>query len=527
MGTRDVVVAKSDLLKDGDMKKVTVGEQDILLCKVNGKFYAIAHNCPHYGAPLSEGVLHDHRVVCPWHHAAFDITSGDLLEPPALDGLVSFPVHVDAFSVKVTLPDEVVNNRSAEMVSHEPDTDDRTFVIVGAGAAGNAAAQTLREDGFKGRIVMISYEDRVPYDRPNLSKEYLQGEAEEEWMPLRPRSFYEDHGIELMTPKRVTKLEVFGRKIAFDDGDTMEFDRALLATGGKPRRLDVPNMSLGNIFTLRSFDDCDAIIAAAETASKVVVVGASFIGMETAFSLSRHDLEVTVVAPEKVPFENVFGPDIGDMFRSLHEEMGVKFRLGVSVERFEGTDMVEAVILEGGDRIEADLVIVGIGVVPVTEYIEGLELGPDGSIKVDEHMQAADNIYAAGDIARFTDWRTGAENRIEHWRTAEQQGRYAAHNMAGKHVEYRSVPFFWTAQAGLHFRYVGHAKEWDNILIDGDIGERDFIAYYVKDNTVLAAGGHGRDQQMDIIEELFRTAKMPDAKTLEDGSFDLSKFLNG
>jgi NADPH-dependent 2,4-dienoyl-CoA reductase/sulfur reductase-like enzyme len=346
-------------------------------------------------------------------------------------------------------------------------------------------------------------------------------------MPLRPKSFYEDHGIELMTPIRVTKLDVFNRKITFDDGNTLEFDRALLATGGRPRRLDIPNMNLKNIFTLRSFDDCDAIIAAAEKASKVVVIGASFIGMETAFSLSRRDLGVTVMAPEKVPFENVFGPEVGKMFRSLHEEMGVNFRLGVSVERFEGTDTVEAVILKGGDRIETDLVIVGIGVVPATEYIEGLELGPDGSVKVDEHMQAADNIYAAGDIARFTDWRTGTENRIEHWRTAEQQGRYAAHNMAGKHVEYRSVPFFWTAQAGLHFRYVGHAREWDDVLIDGDIAQREFIVYYVKGNTVLAAGGHARDQQMDIVEELIRTDKMPDAKTLQDEAFDLNKFLKG
>ncbi|MGH7792603.1 MAG: NAD(P)/FAD-dependent oxidoreductase, partial [Thermodesulfobacteriota bacterium] len=360
---------------------------------------------------------------------------------------------------------------------------------------------------------------------PNLSKEYLQGKAEDEWMPLRSEEFYNDYGIELMRQKKVTHVDTSSKTISLDSGETLKYDKLLVATGGKARMLNVPGAELKNVFTLRSYDDSDEIIKASENASRVTVVGASFIGMETAFSLTERKLPVTVIAPDSVPFNRVFGKEIGKMFQKQQEEHGVTFKLGAAVAKFEGDGKVEAVMLENGERTEADLVVVGVGVKPATDFLKGIDLESDGSIKVNKYFCAAQDLYAAGDIARFPDWRTGEHIRIEHWRTAEQQGRIAAHNMVGKETPYSSVPFFWTTQAGLNFRYVGHVKDWDNLIIKGDVSSKEFIAFYVKNNQILAAAGNERDKEMAAIEELMRLKKMPTPEALQDNSVDLLELI--
>jgi NADPH-dependent 2,4-dienoyl-CoA reductase/sulfur reductase-like enzyme len=373
---------------------------------------------------------------------------------------------------------------------------------------------------------MISEEEDLPYDRPNLDKDYLQGEAKDEWMPLRSEKFFQNRGIELMLGKRVTKVDASAKTISFEKGEDLAFDKLLLATGSTPRKLGVPGETLANVFTLRSYADSRAIIKACEKASRAVIVGASFIGLEAAASLRKRGLQVTVVAPEVVPFERIFGPEIGNMLRRLHEENGVGFHLGTAVEKFEGIDAVNAVVLKSGVRIEAEIVLIGIGVKPNTDFVQGVSRESDGSIKTDAYFRAAEDIYAAGDIARFRDWRFGENIRIEHWRTAEQQGRDAALNMAGKSTPNMNVPFFWTKQGNLSIRYVGHAQGWDEIIFDGDVSARDFIALYIRNNEVHAAAGCKRDKQMAAILELMRLKQMPAAAEIRGNSIDFVELLS-
>lgn len=527
MKFKDIVAANINDLNEGEMKAFDIAEdQKVLLVKINGKFHAMGGLCPHYGAPLHEGILSGDRIVCPWHHAAYDARSGDLKEPPSLDALAHYEARVDGENVIVRVPEPFEGSRAPHMTKSDPEADKRTFVIIGTGAAGNAAAQTLREDGFKGRIVMITHENRLPYDRPQLSKEYMEGKSDEGAVQLRPEDFYRDCDIELMFQKKVTRVDVGKKMISFENGERMSYDKALIASGGTPRRLDIPGAELGNVFTLRSFDDADKIFQASEKADNILIVGSSFIAMETANAFRERKRPVTVVTREAVPFESALGPELGKMFRDLHERNGVDFKFQAELDRFEGERDVQAVVLKSGDRIKADMVVLGVGVTPATDFLRdsGL-LMPDGSIRVDDHFRAGPDIFAAGDVATFPEWRTGEEVRIEHWRTSEQQGFVAGHNMAGVDTPYRSVPFFWTNQVGLYFRYVGHARKWDEIIFHGDPADLDFIAFYAKNNRVYAAAANNREKEMDAIEELMRLGKMPSPERLRAKSTNLVNLL--
>ena len=486
------------------MKELSVGETRILLARVGDRFHAVSATCTHYGGPLAEGTLCGTRVMCPWHHAVFNVVNGNMEEPPALDALTCYDVRVEGERVLVNVPDDAPERRTPAMVRRDPNADTRQFVIIGAGAAGYAAAQTLREEGFRGNVVMITREDRAPYDRPNLSKDYLNGHAEAEWMPLRSNEFFTDHDIQLLLNQEVTRVDAHSRTITFAGGETMEYDALLVATGGAPVRLNIPGSDLKNVCLLRSFADTDSIIETASGSRRVVVVGASFIGMEAAYSLRERGLEVTVVAPSREPFETTLGAEVGALFRRAHESHGVRFKLGAIVYRFEGSHNVEAVTLDNGEHLEADMVVVGAGVRPVTHFIEGVELDEAGGVVVDSRLRAADGIYAAGDVASFIDSRTGERVRIEHWRTAQQQGRTAARNMLGREVEFDAVPFFWTQQFDLGLLYVGHAKSWDEIIYQGELSSHDFLAFYVKNERVLAVVGMNRDREMAAIEESMR-----------------------
>lgn len=511
---QEFTIATTDDLKEGEMKQISAGGIEVLLANVKGEYHAVTAHCTHYGAPLVDGALCGDRLICPWHHASFNIKTGDLLDPPALDALQHFELRIDGKNIILLLPESVSDRRIPPMVKPQPEVDNRIFAILGGGAAGYAAAQTLREDGFKGRIVMITQENRFPYDRPNLSKDYLQGNAQPEWMPLRTDSFFQENGIEVLMEKVVQNVDHENKTIRFDNGERISYDSLLIASGGKPRKLQIPNADLKNIFVLRSFYQADEIIKAAEHAKRAVVIGASFIGMETAASLTQRGLSVTVIAPDKVPFEKVLGSEIGEFFRHLHEKNNVKFRLGANVSAFEGNSKVSAVLLENGDRIEADLVLVGIGVSPATGFLDGIKKEKDGGIVVDEHLCIANDLYAAGDITHTPSAQTGELVRIEHWRYALQQGRIAAHNMAGKKTRFDSVPFFWTQQFGISLRYVGHAKGWDKIMYDGNVAEGKFVAYYIKDGKIKAAAGVKRDYEMDLLNELMRLNKLPEVEKL-------------
>jgi apoptosis-inducing factor 3 len=507
----------------GEMKSVSIGEdKEILIVNLNDELYAVGAHCTHYGAPLAKGILNGNTIICPWHHACFNAKNGDLKEPPALDSLPGFEVIIENDRVIVKVPEELPSNKTPKMEKKNDDAEEN-YVIIGGGAAGYAAAQAMREANYQGKITIITQENRTPYDRPNLSKDYLQGAAQDEWMPLRSDDFYKDYGIEFMFDMKVEEVKIKEKKISFEKGEDLSYNKLLIASGGTPKQLDIPGSNLKNIFYLRSFSSSDNIIEAAKNSKQTVVIGSSFIAMESAFSLRERDIAVTVVSPDSVPFEKSLGKEIGELLKKEHQETGVKFNLKSNIKCFEGKDKIEAVILESGEKIKADFVVIGIGVSPATDFIKGVEKTSDGGIKVDKSFWTAADIYAAGDIAVFPYWLTEEDIRIEHWRTALQQGRIAGSSMAGKNTEFDDVPFFWTQQAGLSIRYAGHAKNWDEIIYYGEVSSKEFIAFYIQDKKVIAAAGNNKDTEMAAIHILMKLGKMPSAEELKSKNVDFIK----
>jgi apoptosis-inducing factor 3 len=480
-------------LPDRGMHPVEVEGAKILLYREGDVVHAVGGTCGHAGGPLAEGVQDRGRVICPWHKATFCLRTGNLLEPPAVDDLPSYQARVQGGLVQIMLP-------AIEPKREPARSDDRVFAIIGAGAAGALAAQTLRQQGFGGRIVMLDRENRVPYDRTLLSKYHLSGEPGAEKTPLQSQAFYQQNAIERRTAA-VTRLDAMERIIHCADGTALNYDAALLATGAAPSLPPLPGAHLANVFLLRSLRDADAILAQAERSDRVVVLGASFIGMEVAASLRERGLAVTVVGKESAPFEKQLGAQVGDAFVALHKTRGVIFRLGRKIRALEGEQAVRSVVLDNGERLPADLVVVGFGVKPVTDYVRGIELSEDGGVPVDAKLRAADGLYAAGDIARFP--YRGQPIRVEHWRVAEQQGCIAALNMLGQAKAFDAVPVFWTIQYMKRLDYIGHASTWDDIVIHGDLKKPELLAYYVKDGRVVAAAGLDRDKDMAALIPLF------------------------
>ncbi len=490
MGYKEFNAGNVNQISNGQMKAVNIDDENkILITKVNDKIFAIGESCTHYGAPLENGVLFEDRIICPRHHACFNAKDGNLIEPPALNSLPNYEVKIKNDEIYIMLPEVIEGSRIPSM-SKRDKGNLVSNVIIGGGAAGNSAAQAMREAGFTGEITMITEENRLPYDRPNLSKDYLSGEAEEEWMPLRTKEFYEEYDINILYQEKVTGINKTKKVVILENEDEISYDKLLIATGGTPIKLNIPGSNLSNIFYLRSHDDSDDIIEAANNESKIVIVGASFIALEAASSLQKRlNADITVIGIEEVPFKNVFGKEIGTMIKTAHEKNGIKFKLNNSAIEFEGKTKVEKVLLSNNERLDADIVLVGIGVKPATSFLTDFDLGKNGSIDVNNYFEAGENIYAAGDIVNFHNSITNTQMRIEHFRTAEQQGRIAGFNMAGVKTEFKSIPFFWTAQAGIALRYVGHAEKWSEIITWGDIQSQNFISFYFQDDLLLAAAG--------------------------------------
>ena len=467
--------------------KVTghVGGEPALLIRQAGELFAIGAKCTHYGGPLADGLAVGDTIRCPWHHACFSLRTGEVLHPPALDGLKCW--KVDERDGRVFVRDPLPAKEPPKPAS--PGLPE-SVVIVGGGAAGNAAAMTLRQEGYQGPITMISADAFRPYDRPNLSKDYLAGTAKAAWLPLRSQKFYANRAIDLQLESRVTALDAARRIVTLADGREIGYGALLLATGAEPNRLAVPGADLPHVRMLRSLADCDALIASAGAAKRCVIVGAGFIGLEAAASLRKRGLDVHVVAPEERPMQHVLGPELADMMRQIHESHGVVFHLGTSVAKI-GPDHVT---LKTGTELAADLVLVGIGVRPELALAEQAGLATDRGIAVDAFLRTSDpHIHAAGDIARWPDARTGERIRVEHWVVAERQGVVAARNMLGQRRTFDAVPFFWTQHYNTSINYVGHAETWDRIGIDGDPGKRDCIATYWRSGKRLAVVTVGRD----------------------------------
>ena len=505
-------VASAGDLADGQMINVSVAGKDTLLARVDGRFYATEATCPHWGGPLPEGLLSGPRLLCPWHKATFDVRDGTLVEPPSLDPIVRFAVRVEGDDVYV---ERLETEPTAQVEGTvQGDDDERLFVIVGGGAAAAAAAEKLRHEGYSGRVLMVSPERRTPYDRPNLSKDYLSGDLDAEWLPLRDEAFYVERGIERRLA-RVEALDVGGRELQLSDGTSLTADGILIASGARPRRLEVPGADLRGIHTLRTPEDADALIAAAGRTRRVVVVGSSFIGMEVAASLVRRGLDVTVTGPDAVPLASALGTTIGAMIREYHEQNGTSFELGSGVARFVGDGAVTDVELENGALLEASLVVVGVGVRPVTEFMRGVQVDDDGGLPVDERLRLSEGVWAAGDVARYRDAHTGREQRIEHWRLAEQHGRAAAADMAGRGAPFTEVPFFWTEHFDLSLGHAGLLHPGADAVVYGDLAGRDFTALYAEDDELLAACGT-QPNELAAFMELMRGDALPGLSELED-----------
>ena len=490
-------VARLDDIPDGGMQPVEIDGIKIVLIRLDGAVHALAGECPHAGAPLHEGAVCNGRLVCPWHSGTFQITDGALVEPPPMQPLTRYAVRVADGQVLVDpagLPAPVPARRDS--------AERRTAVLVGDGAAAAMAATSLREFGFRGRLLMIGPHAEEPIDRTLLSKQAMAGQSKLDELSLWDAAQRERLDVERVVAE-VTALDASAKRLECSDGTKMGYDLALVATGGRPRRLELPGSHLRGVFTLRHRADVAAILGVTGDDASAVVIGTSFIGMEAAGALTQKGLKVTVVGPEELPFAKQFGPELAAALRRLHERKGVEFRLGTSVTRIEGDDAARAVLLRSGERLATGIVLMGVGVQPVTEFVANVSKAEDGGILVDRHLRAADGLYAAGDVAAFPG-PDGNRLRIEHWRVAEQQGRTAARNMLGQDEPFARVPFFWTAQHDVVVDYVGHAAEWDEIVIDGDIGSFNFLAFYVKDGIVAAVATAGRDRETALLSELMR-----------------------
>jgi 3-phenylpropionate/trans-cinnamate dioxygenase ferredoxin reductase subunit len=482
-----------DLVQDGvSASEVAEGSmllghaqgEAVLIARSQGTLYAIGATCTHYGGPLGEGVLSGDRVRCPWHHAQFCLKDGKS-RAPALNPVACWKLEEREGRVRVTGKAEAVAPPAP------PRKGPSSVVIVGAGSAGNAAAETLRDRGYTGPITLVGAEDSVPVDRPNLSKDYLAGNAQEEWIPLRGKEFYAEKNIDALFGARVEKIDPRARIVTLGGGRKLTYGALLLATGAEPNRLQVPGANLPHVYTLRSLADSRAIIVRATSAKRAVVVGASFIGLEVSASLRTRGLEVHVVAPDTVPFERVLGRELGSFVRKLHEEHGVVFHLGETPAAITPGE----VTLKGGAKIPADLVVAGVGVRPTLGLAEEAGLAVDRGISVDDRLRtSAEGIYAAGDVARFPDPRSGHKVRIEHWVVAERQGEAAARNMLGEDQPYRDVPFFWTNHYDLGISYVGHVEKFDAVEIAGSLERRDAIVAYREGGPIRAVATIGRDK---------------------------------
>jgi NADPH-dependent 2,4-dienoyl-CoA reductase/sulfur reductase-like enzyme/nitrite reductase/ring-hydroxylating ferredoxin subunit len=516
-------VARIEDLKDGIPISVTVDETDIFLVRLEGKIYAVAGECPHYGAPLCEGLLSGKELTCPWHHARFDITTGKLKAAPALDGLRRFQSMVEKGDVYIgqsEAPSPLGKSGTAG-------GDSRTVAILGAGAAGNAAAETLRREGFSGEIILITAENRVPYDRPTLSKDFLSGEAPAEWLPLRDEEFYKGLDIELMMGRRVEHLKPEDRTLIFTDGDDVRFDQLLLATGGTPRNLSVPGGDLPNVFLLRTMDDAESIRKAAEKAEKAVILGAGFIGLEAAASLRERDLKVELAARDKIPMQKIFGDRIGQWFQQMHEKKGVRFHLGVTLDWIEKKGGGLRVYLSDRSSIETDLLICGMGIDPAVDYLKGTNLIHNGAIPVDGCLQTKiPGIFAAGDIAVIPDRRTGEMQRIEHWVVAERQGQHAARAMLGSQVPYGEIPFFWTRQYGHSIKYIGYASSFDQVAFRGDVEDESFFTGYFQEGKLKAAASLEGGNEFIALGQLLEAGIPPSLEVFEDPESSFIETLN-
>lgn len=496
-------VSLADLPENAPVLGHARGEA-VVLVRTGSTVRAVGATCTHYGGPLAEGLVVGATLRCPWHHARFDLRTGEAQGAPALTPIACFEVQRRGDLV-------VVGSRQPRPQPALPPTSPASVVIVGAGAAGAAAAERLRHLGCRGSITLVGDEPPGPVDRPNLSKDYLAGTAQEAWLPLRPPEYYDEIGVDLRVGDAAAGLDPARRTVVLESGQVISYDALLLSTGAEPVRLAIDGAKQAQVFTLRTLADSRGIIAAAGGARRAVIVGSSFIGLETAAALRARGLEVDVVSRDRLPLGRILGEDLGRFVQELHEAHGVRFHLATSPRAIRP----EGVELEDGRVLAADLVVLGVGVRPRTGLAEKAGLRVANGIVVDTFLRtSAAGIWAAGDCARYPEPRLGKPVRIEHWVVAERQGQAVARDMLGLGEPFRDVPFFWSRHYDVTLAYVGHADPWDSIELKGSLAERDAAVVYRQAGRVLAVVTVGRDRQSLAIEAALEADDDAEVETL-------------
>ncbi|XP_002798330.1 apoptosis-inducing factor 3 isoform X1 [Macaca nemestrina] len=501
-------------LENGQMREVELGWGKVLLVKDNGEFHALGHKCPHYGAPLVKGVLSRGRVRCPWHGACFNISTGDLEDFPGLDSLHKFQVKIEKEKVYVRASKQALQLQRrtkvmAKCISPSAGYSSSTNVlIVGAGAAGLVCAETLRQEGFSDRIVLCTLDRHLPYDRPKLSKSL---DTQPEQLALRPKEFFRAYGIEVLTEAQVVTVDVRNKKVVFKDGFKLEYSKLLLAPGSSPRTLSCKGKEMENVFTIRTPEDANRVVRLAR-GRNVVIVGAGFLGMEVAAYLTEKAHSVSVVELEETPFRRFLGERVGRALMKMFENNRVKFYMQTEVSELRGQEgKLKEVVLKSSKVVRADVCVVGIGAVAATGFLRqsGIGLDSRGFIPVNKMMQTnVPGVFAAGDAVTFPlAWRNNRKVNIPHWQMAHAQGRVAAQNMLAQEAEMNTVPYLWTAMFGKSLRYAGYGEGFDDVIIQGDLEELKFVAFYTKGDEVIAVASMNYDPIVSKVAEVLASGR--------------------
>jgi NADPH-dependent 2,4-dienoyl-CoA reductase/sulfur reductase-like enzyme/nitrite reductase/ring-hydroxylating ferredoxin subunit len=499
---------------NGSLRRIFQYGQDRVLVRRSGDaFEAVSANCAHHGKTLEGGMITSQRVTCPWHGSCFDMSAACSPDPPALEDLQRFDTRVKDGKL-------FLRRSKPETPAVQLRKESGVFLIVGNGAAGIAAAVTLRREGFDGRLIVITSEVHQPYDRTWLSKGYLSGGIDRDDLFLFSEQFYHDMHIEMLTGRQVAGIDSGEKQVVFMDGDYLLYDKLLIATGSIPRTPPIAGTDLPSFFLLRSLRDADSIAGAATDAKRVLVMGAGFIGLEAAAVLRQQDIGVHVVAPEKALCADVFGKRIGERIQRLHEDNGVVFHLGKTVALLRGEARIQFAQLSDETLLEVDVVLCCIGAVPATHFLEDAGIVKQGAVPVDEHMQTSvEDVYAAGDIAVVRDSKTGSDRRITHWTEALQQGRHAARSMLGSDKPYTSNPLFWTEQYDCLIKFAGYVPKIGRPLYRGDVEKGEFLAAYFKRGRLCALCGIGREQEFMALHQLLIEGNAPGKREFKSGSF--------
>ncbi|KAK9880640.1 hypothetical protein WA026_011879 [Henosepilachna vigintioctopunctata] len=523
----DIVCNETDI-GENEMKVFNLKDVGkVLLIKQNGRLHSLGSKCTHYGAPLVNSALGDGRIRCQWHGACFNIQTGDIEDFPGVDSLPCHQVTVvnGKVSVRAKLSELENSNRTKPMCKKLKDTNEH-FIIIGGGPAGAVCVETLRQENFSGSITMVCKENHLPYDRVKVSK---VGDFDIEHNQFRNPDFYREHDIEVILGVAAIKVDSKAKVVHLENGQNMKFDKLFIATGAQAAVLDVPGKNLKNIITLRNYEDGQYLISQLSPDKNVVINGSSFIAMEAASCCADKVKSVTVVSRSEVPFKQVLGDKVGAAFMKLFKEKGVTFRIKTNIVEVkdDGTGKVGEVQLQTGEKLKADILVLGIGSKFNTEFLlgSGIDLRKDRSIEVDAYLQSNKaEIFAGGDIVHAPVFSSNNEKvTIGHYALAHYHGRIAALNMIGKKQELRVVPFFWTSLFGKSVRYAGNGKFTDVVFV-GNVDELKFVAFYIKANgEVIAASSCGMDPVVSQFAELLFQGKKLYKKDLDKDPLDWVK----